>query len=135
MIEKDGFNFLFDETACSRCDAQCCSGESGNIFFTKDEMVKIAQLLNISTSQFLSDYCRKDGYRYSIKEIKSGGQYRCIFLTDNMCEIYGVRPQQCRTFPFWSYFKQDENFEELQKECIGVVRSLKKFNPKDSVEC
>lgn len=121
MVERDGFNFLFDETACSRCDAKCCSGESGNIFFSKSEMSEISKFLNVSIDNFLSDFCRKDGYRYSIKEIKSGGEYRCIFLSENMCDIYSVRPEQCRTFPFWSRFQNENNLEELQTECIGVI--------------
>ncbi len=34
------------------------------------------------------------------------------------CSIYEHRPKQCRTFPFWEYFKK--NYNELEKECIGV---------------
>jgi len=126
MVEREDFYFTFDATACSRCNAKCCSGESGNIFFSKSEMVEIAKFLDISTERFLLDFCRKEGYRYSIKEIKIGGEYRCIFLSGNMCDIYQVRPQQCRTFPFWERFKNGKNLEELLNECIGVV-------PKDDV--
>ena len=120
MIKKDNFNFQFDETACFQCGAKCCSGESGNIFFSKQEMLEISKFLNISTDTFLSDFCRKEGYRYSIKEIKTHGEYRCIFLSENRCEIYSVRPNQCRTFPFWERYKNGKNFQELQNECIGI---------------
>lgn len=33
--------------------------------------------------------------------------------------IYEVRPTQCRTFPFWDYFKT--RVDELKLECPGVV--------------
>ena len=120
IIQKDGFPFQFESEACNSCEAQCCSGESGNIFFTKSEMVEIANHLNISTEIFLSDFCRKVGYKYSIKEIRFQGKYNCIFLTENRCDIYNVRPKQCRTFPFWNEFQNKENLEYLKKECIGI---------------
>ena len=32
--------------------------------------------------------------------------------------IYDVRPNHCRTFPFWDYFKENE--EEVYKECPAI---------------
>jgi len=84
-------------------------------------MIKIAEKLEISTTTFLSDFCRKDGYKFSIKEIQFKGKYNCIFLTGNRCDIYDVRPKQCRTFPFWNEFENGKNIEYLKKECIGVI--------------
>jgi Fe-S-cluster containining protein len=120
MMEKDGFNFNFNPQSCEVCEAQCCSGESGSILFSKGELRDMAKFLNISEETFLRDFCRKEGYRYSIKEIKQSGNYNCIFLTGNRCDIYEVRPTQCRTFPFWDQFKNGKDFKYLQKECIGV---------------
>jgi len=34
------------------------------------------------------------------------------------CGIYELRPKQCRSFPFWEYFKT--HTKELEEECIGV---------------
>ena len=120
MIKEEDYNFQFNSKACEICEAQCCSGESGNIFFTKNEMFEISENLNISTKKFLSDFCRKNGYRYSIKEMQQNGKYSCIFLSGNRCDIYDVRPNQCKTFPFWNEFKNGKNMEYLKNECIGV---------------
>ena len=84
-------------------------------------MTKVSET-KIDTNKKKSDFCRKDGYKYSIKEIQYQGKYNCIFLTGNRCDIYEVRPNQCRTFPFWSEFKNGNNIEYLQKECFGVEK-------------
>ena len=46
--------------------------------------------------------------------------YACVFfdLEKKCCSIYEARPTQCRTFPFWDYFK--ENKEEVFKECPAI---------------
>ena len=122
MVSRAGFGFEFDQSACNSCGGRCCCGESGNIFVTKSEIVEIANFLNLPVETFLSDFCRKEGYRYSIKEIKSDGEYRCLFLSEkNLCEIYEVRPHQCKTFPFWDRYRDGKNRDELIRECPGVI--------------
>ena len=63
----------------------------------------------------------KKGYKYSIKEQLFNGSYECIFYDrkSNGCGIYDARPTQCKTFPFWDYYKQ--RVDELQLECPGIV--------------
>ena len=39
-------------------------------------------------------------------------------LEKKQCSIYHARPMQCRTFPFWDYFKENE--EEVYKECPAI---------------
>ena len=82
----------------------------------------ISDFLKIDSATFILDYLRKDSYRPSIKELKIGpDNFSCIFFNHetNGCEIYPVRPEQCRTFPFWEYFK--DRPDELKEECPGVV--------------
>lgn len=117
-IEKDSFPYSFNLKACEECEANCCSGESGYIYFTKNEGEEIAEFLEISLDEFLKNYTHRVNNRYSIKEYKANGVYNCIFLNGNRCEIYSVRPKQCRTFPFWDYYKN--RVDELKVECIGV---------------
>lgn len=121
-MDYSKYNFTFNPKACEICEANCCSGESGIISFTKDEMAKISSFLQISNEQFLSDFCRKTGYKYSIKEIQMNGKYNCIFLSENKCDIYDIRPKQCKTFPFWDIFKDNSNIGYLEKECIGILK-------------
>ena len=47
MIKKDGFPYAFDPGACAGCGGRCCTGESGNIFVSADEIRAIAALLGM----------------------------------------------------------------------------------------
>ena len=121
IIKKDGFNYSFDVSACSTCQGRCCSGESGYIYVKKDEIEQISELLNLDIKEFVQKYLFKKGYKYSIKENKFGESYECVFYNreSNGCNIYDARPLQCRTFPFWDYYKT--RVDDLKLECPGVI--------------
>lgn len=120
VMYKEGFEFSFDENACKACGGKCCTGESGNIFADKDELERLRAFLGLEEAEFKELYLRKVGVRYSFKEREFEGGYACVFFDTKTrgCLIYEFRPKQCRSFPFWEYFKKHK--EELKKECIGV---------------
>lgn len=120
LVRKEGFNIQFDPKACRHCPGRCCNGQSGHIFVNREEIKAISSFLKMEPSEFLRNCTRKVSYKFSIKEIKTGNNYACIFFDPirNRCTIYPVRPEQCRTFPFWEYFK--DNPGELSRECPGV---------------
>ena len=118
IIQKEGFPYKFDSEACKKCDGNCCIGESGYIWVSPKEIKEIASFLGIDEEIFKERFLIKVGYRYSIKERPYKDGFACIFF-DNGCKIYEVRPKQCRTFPFWDYFKT--RVDELKKECPGVI--------------
>jgi len=127
IIHEKGFDFGFDPKACKKCCGRCCIGESGNIWINKEEISKIAGFLDLSAEDFIKYYLKKVHYRYSLKELKINGSFQCVFFDDKNknCSIYKVRPTQCRTFPFWEYFKK--NTDEIIKECPGIkINSQKK---------
>lgn len=121
-MKCDGFAYAFDQNACQSCSGKCCIGESGYIWVSEKEREAIAGKLNLTKEQFINDYLLKVRYRFTIKEIAYAGGYGCIFfdMEKRMCKIYEVRPSQCRTFPFWEYFK--ENINEVESECPGIIR-------------
>lgn len=122
ILDKIGYDYKFDTTKCSSCEGNCCIGESGYVWITQDEIKKLANFLNISIDQLANDSLRKIGYKYSLRELQlSKNNYVCKFfnLEKKQCSIYDVRPNQCRTFPFWEYFKQ--NLEEVKKECPAII--------------
>lgn len=123
LVKKDGYNFAFDSKACESCAGNCCIGESGYIWISKNEIEALAKYLNIDSEILKEKYLFKVGYKYSIKEVKlSENSFACCFfnLERKQCTIYEVRPTQCRTFPFWDYFKINEN--EVYKECPGIKK-------------
>lgn len=118
------FCFDFDSSACESCGGKCCTGESGYIFVSLNEMENIAKFLNISFEDFLLRYIKKVGYRFSLIEKALKNEYACVFF-DSMskrCLIYEVRPKQCRDFPFWEVYLEKENLPQLLKECKGVKK-------------
>ena len=121
LIKKDGFNFAFDPKGCDTCAGNCCIGESGYIWINKEEISFLAKHLNLSLEEVRVKYLEKKAYKYTIKEKKlDENNYACIFfnLEKKQCSIYEARPVQCRTFPFWDYFKKNE--EEVYKECPAI---------------
>ena len=120
LISKDGFNYKFNPDACKECEGNCCIGESGYIWVNPKEIKEISAFLKIDEEIFKSHFLIKVGYRYSIKEKPYKNGYACIFF-ENGCKIYPVRPTQCRSFPFWDYYK--DKIDELKKECPGIIEN------------
>jgi uncharacterized protein len=120
MMTKESFNYKFYPSACEACEGKCCTGDSGSIFATKLEFEAMAKFLDISMDELKEKYLIKVKHRYSLTEIRYNESYDCVFYdrTTHGCKIYDVRPSQCRTFPFWDYFKN--NPIELKNECPGV---------------
>ena len=121
ILKQKGYNYCFDAKACEACKGNCCIGESGYIWVTPVELTAIANFLGISKEQFIATYLFKVGYRFSLLEKQYDQGHACTFfdLEHRQCTIYEVRPSQCRTFPFWDYFKT--HYEELETECPGIL--------------
>jgi len=118
MMTKEGFEFGFDESGCAICQGYCCTGEEGYIWLSSKEIEEMSDFLGLDRGQFLSNYCLKVGYKYSLKEsFDEILGHCCIFFdkTKKMCSAYPVRPKQCRDFPFWDSFKNRAS--EVYKEC------------------
>ena len=120
FVQHKGFSYSFDQTACKKCAGFCCRGKSGNIWVNVAEIGNIANFLKISQIDIIGMYLTPVGNRLSIKERYVDGEHECVFFNgqERQCSIYKVRPYQCRQFPFWEYYRGQE--EELVKECPGV---------------
>jgi uncharacterized protein len=121
MMTQDGFPYAFNPAACAGCGGRCCTGESGNIFVSPEEIRALASLLEMGEADFRRTYLEKRGYKFSLKEKIVGVSHDCVFYDreTNGCGVYAVRPNQCRTFPFWDYYKT--RVDELKRECPGIV--------------
>lgn len=120
MLKSDGFNWEFDPGFCEQCGGKCCTGESGLIWINDNEIAALAKYFGISYEDFKQKYLFLYNGKFSIKEKRFNDGYACVFFDENNknCSIYELRPTQCRSFPFWDYFKT--NLKELKEECIGV---------------
>ena len=94
---RDGLKFT-----CTQC-GNCCSGDPGYVWATKEEVRRIAEFLGRPDGRLDKKHLRRVGLHYSLTEKPDGD---CIFLTRENgktgCSIYPVRPLQCRTWPFWN---------------------------------
>jgi Fe-S-cluster containining protein len=125
---------------CTGC-GNCCTGGPGFIWISEVELGRLSSHLQQPLPQVQQQYCRKVGGRVSLKE-KPPNQHReydCVFLRSEalalpddgsegihrrrQCQIYSVRPLQCRTWPFWSgLLAGPRAWEEAARRCPGMNR-------------
>ena len=65
---------------------------------SESDISGLAAFLHLSPHEFIQANTRLADNRafLSLKEKADGS---CIFLRDNRCAVYSVRPEQCRQFP------------------------------------
>jgi Fe-S-cluster containining protein len=116
---KDGLSFK-----CTGC-GQCCTGAPGFVWVEPQEIAQMAAHLNLSFEEFSSQYVRKVDDRLSL--IEDSINYDCVFLQNNRCTIYPVRPKQCRTFPWWpSMLRTRKDWEDAAAFCEGITPNAPK---------
>jgi len=109
----DGLRF-----ECTQC-GQCCTGAPGYTWVSKEEIATIAEHLGMNVETFSNAYIRRVDTRFSLLEHPKS--YDCVFLKDNKCSIYSVRPKQCQTFPWWpNNLNSKESWLEAAKWCEGI---------------
>jgi Fe-S-cluster containining protein len=135
---------------CSQC-GNCCTGGPGYVWISKEEIVRLAEYLNITPEETVEKYCRKLGGKFSLKEKRGpGGAYDCIFLDEvevdatargrelaagdpvplkrRACSIYRVRPLQCRTWPFWpENLSSKKRWDDAATRCHGMNHGGRTF--------
>ncbi len=120
---KDGLRF-----ECQRC-GNCCRGEPGVVWINKREVKNMSKLMCISLDVFAKKHLRLINGRISLLEHDNGD---CVMYDDG-CKVYETRPQQCRTFPFWtSNLKTRSDWEEQKKMCPGIGKG--KLHTLDEIE-
>ncbi|MEX2287282.1 MAG: YkgJ family cysteine cluster protein [Planctomycetaceae bacterium] len=111
---KDGLRFR-----CTQC-GNCCTGDPGVVWVDEDELQQIADFLGKTIGEVRLLHTRLVGNRLSLTEFANGD---CVFFDkkNRRCNIYPVRPKQCRTWPFWnSNLESPEEWREVQKDCPGA---------------
>lgn len=103
---------------CTGC-GDCCTGSPGYVWVSEEEIHAIAKHLNLSIVEFRNKYIRQVGQRESLLEHPKN--FDCIFLKDRKCQIYTLRPKQCRTFPWWVYnLRSEADWNQASRYCEGI---------------
>ena len=101
--------------------ANCCisRGSHGFVFLSKKDLSRLAKHFNISSKEFIINYCQSSDGFIHIKEIRTNGE--CIFLNNKKCDVYKSRPTQCRTWPFWPENMKSKIWnKEIINFCPGI---------------
>lgn len=113
---------------CTMCGS-CCTGPSGFVLFTEDEAHAMATELGVTRDEFWERYTRDTVLGRSLGEKPSAFGNDCVFLDREkipgkaVCGLYGARPLQCRTWPFWkSVVASPRHWERASRGCPGINR-------------
>lgn len=146
----DGLKFT-----CTQC-GNCCTGGPGYVWISREEIVRLAEFLKITPQETVEKYCRKVDGKWSLNEFRNAvGNYDCAFLkedkvtapagpggapgemvttTRRRCTVYGVRPLQCRTWPFWpENLWSKKTWDHAAKRCHGMNAGHRHF-PLERIE-
>ena len=94
------FNYPADiNFGCSKCGL--CCGNTANkvrhVLLLKSDAERIAKLTNQVVELFAAQTPGKLPYLYEIRKTSEG---KCVFLQNNQCTVYDVRPLICWFYPF-----------------------------------
>ncbi|MDR1916846.1 MAG: YkgJ family cysteine cluster protein [Synergistaceae bacterium] len=115
--------------SCVGC-GDCCGREPGVVEFSPDEERSMADFLDITPEEFRITYTWQ---KYGVLSLRERENYDCVFLHRQQncvrCKIYPVRPEQCRSFPFWpEILKNKLEWDKYSLLCPGMNRGpLHKF--------
>ena len=85
---------------------------------TKEDRIRMAKVLGLSTREFTREYCMKEDGLFHLID---GTKGRCYFLEEKKCGVYEGRPTQCRTWPFWPEVMNAKTWKkEVSDYCPGV---------------
>lgn len=128
MFYDDGLRFQ-----CQMC-RYCCSSEPGFVYLSDKEIEAEAAYLGLNRDEFMKIYCRLvDFGEYYLVSLREKSNYDCIFLTENGCSVYPVRPHQCSQYPFWKNIMESREAWENEKQyCPGIGKG--DLIPKKEIE-
>ncbi|MFC1478382.1 YkgJ family cysteine cluster protein [Candidatus Margulisiibacteriota bacterium] len=103
---------------CKQC-GHCCNRE-GLVFLTTEDLHNLMEFFAMDYESFKQKYLSTFQRRLILKEHSEGG---CIFAhtANHKCPVYEVRPEQCRTYPFWPEAKMNKDwYKNESRECPGI---------------
>jgi Fe-S-cluster containining protein len=116
-------NFDYPTTVrfrCTKCGI-CCGDtkeKTRHILLLRTEAEQIAKATLQPISEFTVKIKDKAPYSYEMKKTEDG---KCVFLENNCCTIYAVRPLICRFYPFELKIAHSGKYTFLYtSECSGI---------------
>jgi Fe-S-cluster containining protein len=106
---------------CIKCGICCGDTKEKNrhILLLRREAEQVSRATSQPPSQFAVKIEGKEPYSYEMKKSKDG---KCLFLENNRCTIYSVRPLICRFYPFELISRGGKYRFLYTEECPGINR-------------
>ena len=105
---------------CVRC-ALCCGDTEDkvrSILLLKTEVDRISKRTLIGLDKFAEKIEGFEPYIYQIRKTDDG---KCVFLEDNSCSIYKIRPLICGFYPFQLKNLRNNRYAfTYTDECPGI---------------
>jgi Fe-S-cluster containining protein len=107
--------------SCNKCGICCGDTEqkTRHVLILEAEAKAIAAQTGQDISDFSFQISDKLPFRFEMKKTSEG---KCVFLKENQCTIYEVRPLICRFYPFELKFDKDMQLHvfDFTLECPGI---------------
>jgi Fe-S-cluster containining protein len=109
----------FECTACGKC---CTGGPDHHVFLSEAEAEAMRAELGLSRGWFRRRYLRR--LRSGELVTTMSGDGACVFLDrTGRCRVYGARPMQCRSYPFWpELMRSARAWQAEATRCEGINR-------------
>jgi len=95
-IEVTGFS--------CKCCGKCCSGADNEVLVSPEEIEVLMKGTHLSFTDIAEPYpewLEEKGMNFTFGWVlRRGEDGNCMFLKDNRCTVYQIRPHICRTYPF-----------------------------------
>lgn len=116
---------------CVQECTECCE-IPGLVFVHESEIERIAGHRNVTPEKFRNTSLKP--YWGDVYYLDYPEEEPCMFLGDDGCAIYDVRPVQCASFPFWPENLSDHKiWKGLKKFCPGIDKG-KLYSPEEILE-
>jgi len=114
---------------CTKCGICCGDAQekTRHILLLNAEAEQIASVTSQRIPEFAAKIEGKAPYSYEMKKTLENG--KCVFLSNNRCTIYLLRPLICRFYPFELAIAANRKYMfRCTKECpsIGKGKTLRK---------
>ena len=84
-------------------------------------------MLGVTVLEFRQKYSREVNGWWTLNEVEVElGKFDCVFLRwdengKSGCALYGARPRQCRTWPFWTEnLRSEASWKRVAGNCPGM---------------
>jgi Fe-S-cluster containining protein len=103
---------------CTQC-GECCE-RPGMIYLDDDDIDRIATYLEIDEAEMKRDRLTHDHGTWVIKVTR---RRKCCFYVDKKCTVHPIKPQQCKSYPFWpENVCTAPEWREAKTHCEGIGR-------------